>query len=260
MKKFLKVGSIVTALCLTFTAGVYANNLLEPISAFLNHGITVEYNDVDQVMVDANGAKVIPITYNGSTYLPVRAVSNMLGVNVGWDQATQTVLLGNSYPDVVAPTPVTPPPAPVNPTPTTTGVPTTVTSDKLDISFVFDIANRVAPNQYKVAEYNIEAGDITGTVLNGKKWDVDGDISYTFMGVELKPAGTEFSNPIIATIETEICKALEQAGYTISEVDMFGQKHYTRGDVEFKIWNISQSNSSVRIEVETNWQSYHADN
>ena len=55
-------------------------------------------------------------------------------------------------------------------------------------------------------------------------------------------------------------KALEQAGYTISEVDMFGQKHYTRGDVEFKIWNISQSNSSVRIEVETNWQSCHADN
>ena len=66
-KKILKFGVLSLALCTTFIAGVGASNLLEPISAYLNHGITVEYNDVDQNMVDANGQKVIPITYNGST-------------------------------------------------------------------------------------------------------------------------------------------------------------------------------------------------
>lgn len=47
-------------------------------------------------MADVNGNPVYPLLYNGTTYLPIRAVSNMLGLNVDWDGATQTVLLGKS--------------------------------------------------------------------------------------------------------------------------------------------------------------------
>ena len=83
--------------------GVVASGNLEQISAWLNKGITVEYNDVDQVMKDANGNIVYPITYNGSTYLPVRAVADMLGTKVAWDADTNHVLLGNSKPDIVDP-------------------------------------------------------------------------------------------------------------------------------------------------------------
>lgn len=83
--------------------GVVASGNLEQISAWLNRGITVEYNDVDQVMKDANGDRVYPITYNGSTYLPVRAVADMLGTKVAWDANTNHVLLGNSKPDIVDP-------------------------------------------------------------------------------------------------------------------------------------------------------------
>ncbi len=44
---------------------------------------------------DVNGNKVEPIIYNGTTYLPVRAVANALGKAVYWDGPTYTVYLGD---------------------------------------------------------------------------------------------------------------------------------------------------------------------
>jgi len=32
--------------------------------------------------------------YNGTTYLPIRAVSNMLNIPIEWEAATKTVILG----------------------------------------------------------------------------------------------------------------------------------------------------------------------
>lgn len=43
---------------------------------------------------DANGKVVEPFAYNGTTYLPVRAVGEALGKTVRWDGETQTVHLG----------------------------------------------------------------------------------------------------------------------------------------------------------------------
>ena len=42
---------------------------------------------------DANGNTVEPFAVDGTTYLPVRAVANALGLGVEWDGATQTVKL-----------------------------------------------------------------------------------------------------------------------------------------------------------------------
>lgn len=42
---------------------------------------------------DPNGNVVDPFIYNGTTYLPVRAVSNALGAEVGWDGNTKTVII-----------------------------------------------------------------------------------------------------------------------------------------------------------------------
>ena len=49
-----------------------------------------------QTFLDAKGNRVYPITYQGSTYLPVRAVAGLAGFEVNWDQATRTVDLGES--------------------------------------------------------------------------------------------------------------------------------------------------------------------
>lgn len=64
--------------------------------------ITVEYSNiklvVDGVQVtpkDANGAVVEPFVYNGTTYLPVRAVGNAISKEVAWDGTTKTVYIGD---------------------------------------------------------------------------------------------------------------------------------------------------------------------
>ncbi len=44
---------------------------------------------------DANGSRVEPIIYNGTTYLPVRAVADALGKAVYWDGPNYTVYLGS---------------------------------------------------------------------------------------------------------------------------------------------------------------------
>ncbi|MDE6994595.1 MAG: copper amine oxidase N-terminal domain-containing protein [Lachnospiraceae bacterium] len=88
--------AIALALVCGMVIGANAVDTLKEISAYLNYGITIKYNGEVQNLTDAGGNRVYPISYNGTTYLPVRAVSNMLGIAVDWDGATQTVLLGKS--------------------------------------------------------------------------------------------------------------------------------------------------------------------
>lgn len=92
MKKIYAV-IIAAAMLLSFCLGVGASNGLEEINALLNRGITIKMDGQAQEMYDANGERVYPISYNGTTYLPVRAVSNMLGLGVMWDEASNSVLL-----------------------------------------------------------------------------------------------------------------------------------------------------------------------
>lgn len=65
--------------------------------------IQIQYSGIKLVVdgavvtpTDANGNMVEPFTYNGTTYLPVRAVANALGETVSWDESTQTVMIGGS--------------------------------------------------------------------------------------------------------------------------------------------------------------------
>lgn len=57
--------------------------------------IKVRLNGKTLNLTDANGKKVEPFIIDGTTYLPVRAVGEALGLNVTWDGATSTVILGN---------------------------------------------------------------------------------------------------------------------------------------------------------------------
>lgn len=98
MKK--KTLALILTLCMTvtgvvcFAAGAAAAGGLQEIKAYLNADITFKLNDEVQTLTDASGVRTCPITYNSTTYLPIRSVANLLGLDVGWDQATQTVLLG----------------------------------------------------------------------------------------------------------------------------------------------------------------------
>lgn len=72
--------------------GVSGADTFQQITAELRSDFTVKYNGEVQVLADANGNQVYPITYNGSTYVPFRALGNMLDLDVGWDPDTKTVM------------------------------------------------------------------------------------------------------------------------------------------------------------------------
>ncbi|MCI8539029.1 MAG: hypothetical protein HFF18_10290 [Oscillospiraceae bacterium] len=93
-KKFI-LALALTLLC-GITIGANASNGLQTISAYLNSNVTVKLDGEAQTFLNEQGNRVYPITYNGSTYLPVRAVAGLVGLDVEWDQATQTVLLGHT--------------------------------------------------------------------------------------------------------------------------------------------------------------------
>jgi hypothetical protein len=73
------------------------------LAASASKDISVTYNNIKLVVdgtavtpKDASGNTVEPFIYNGTTYLPVRAVGEALGKDVTWDGDTNTVYLGKA--------------------------------------------------------------------------------------------------------------------------------------------------------------------
>jgi len=89
---------LVTLLSLLLAISVMLNvasaaSLVE-IKAYLNNEIKIMLNGKLFEPKLADGTKVVPITYNGTTYLPLRAISEAVGLETSWDGNTKTVYLG----------------------------------------------------------------------------------------------------------------------------------------------------------------------
>lgn len=103
MKKEFKgfvAGAVTASLLFTMVFTAFA----EPIEKT----IQVAYNNiklyVDGKLVqpkDANGNRIEPFVYNGTTYLPVRAVSQALEKDVAWDGNTNSVYIGEKPSPVI---------------------------------------------------------------------------------------------------------------------------------------------------------------
>lgn len=79
-------------------------------------GIQITLNDIPIVPLDVNGNIIEPFSLKGTTYLPVRGIASALGLQVGWDQDTQTIRLTSGTSDTQPQFPIpapTPTPAPV---------------------------------------------------------------------------------------------------------------------------------------------------
>src|SRR5690625_3378604 len=86
----LGVGLFVSGISI----GAFANSHLEEIKAYLNHSLDIKVDGKVEQLDDGNGNAILPITYNGSTYLPIRAVSNLLNVAINYDHEAYEVNLG----------------------------------------------------------------------------------------------------------------------------------------------------------------------
>lgn len=93
-----KKGICVLTLCVGFilgaSIGAIGANALEEVRAYINYQLKMKLNGVDFVPTGANGTIMRPLTYNGSTYLPVRTIAQALSVAVDYDAASQTVYIG----------------------------------------------------------------------------------------------------------------------------------------------------------------------
>lgn len=97
MKKLI---SIIFVLTLVFSLACSAIAVSSTIQANLTYrDIKVTMNGEQIALVDSAGNSVEPFIINGTTYLPLRVVSNALGLTVGWDDATSTVSLAEEEPE-----------------------------------------------------------------------------------------------------------------------------------------------------------------
>ena len=94
MKKKITAALTAFAVLGGMGTGVYAGANLQEIKAYLNPGIKFKVDGQPVQLKNSSGAVVAPISYNNTTYLPVRSVSDLLGVTVNFDAASNTVLLG----------------------------------------------------------------------------------------------------------------------------------------------------------------------
>ena len=96
MKKGLQglIAGVLIGAMLT-SGGVFAKQISTKAELFYNN-IKISLNSKEVLPKDADGNYVEPFIINGTTYLPVRAVANALGINVDWDGSTNTVILSNA--------------------------------------------------------------------------------------------------------------------------------------------------------------------
>jgi len=66
------------------------------VTAQLRPDITILIDGTERTFYNAGGEQVHPILYNGTTYLPVRAIGELMGKNVDWNQASKTVTISGT--------------------------------------------------------------------------------------------------------------------------------------------------------------------
>lgn len=93
MKK--KIAAIAIAITMFVVGGmtVIAAGVVQEIKAQIRPDFTIIIDGEKTTFADVNGNTVYPVLYNGTTYLPLRAIGGLMGKEVGWDGANSTVTL-----------------------------------------------------------------------------------------------------------------------------------------------------------------------
>ena len=93
MKKLISVILAVFLLFATCVPALATDDVNSTAEVIMQGNLTVTYNNQVQIFCDANGTRVLPLNYQGTTYLPVRAVCALVGFGVDYDQESYTVIL-----------------------------------------------------------------------------------------------------------------------------------------------------------------------
>lgn len=100
MKRFALFVLTAVLLFSASATGAYADGSGVPVQKkvmfYLKPDISIEINKVRQVFKDANGQMVYPIIYNGTAYLPIRAISAIMEEPVEWDGGSKSIYIGKT--------------------------------------------------------------------------------------------------------------------------------------------------------------------
>lgn len=88
---YLGEGDLDTTSSKPVSSFIKGNN--ETVKVLLNRDVKIYYHGEVQAFTDITGKVVYPLSYNGTTYLPVRAVSNLFNLNIDWDGTNNTVMI-----------------------------------------------------------------------------------------------------------------------------------------------------------------------
>lgn len=92
MKKLLCTVTLAALLCTAASAASGSYN----VSATLRPDIAVQIDGVERTFYHVDGTEVHPISYADTTYLPLRAIGELMDKNVNWDATTNTATLSGS--------------------------------------------------------------------------------------------------------------------------------------------------------------------
>lgn len=88
------ITALFSVAILTVGTSTFAASVKETIHVIYNNIQIVVNGEKVALGNDSRGKKIEPFIYNGTTYLPVRAVGEALGERVVWDGKTNTVYVG----------------------------------------------------------------------------------------------------------------------------------------------------------------------
>jgi len=91
--KWFVLGIAVCLVCVTMVVPALAAAFTTKTAQLEYSGMKIALNGNTVTPKDANGKAVEPFVIDGTTYLPVRAIGNALGMGVDWDSNTNTVKL-----------------------------------------------------------------------------------------------------------------------------------------------------------------------
>ena len=91
MKKRTLALLMVAVFTVSMLAGIGAAGLITKITAELRQDFTIRVDGEKQTFRNANGEKVYPILFEGTTYLPVRAIGELMDKTVYWDEGKKEI-------------------------------------------------------------------------------------------------------------------------------------------------------------------------
>ncbi|MGP1544649.1 MAG: stalk domain-containing protein [Candidatus Fimenecus sp.] len=69
------------------------------VFAYLRKDAKIKMDDRFFIFYDVNSIRTYPIFYNGTAYLPLRGLANMLDKNIEWEPSNRTVYIGRTLKD-----------------------------------------------------------------------------------------------------------------------------------------------------------------